>query len=364
LLVKAVDRMAQRIAEGRANLLREKEIVDQVVQNITSAVVSVDADGLVLMHNQIAADFLGVEDGDSIMAALQSNPTLERVAAFVGAVAGETTESTTVRLETPEKVEKEWSLIWIPLPRAVDPGALLVVEDVTEVLRSQRLEAWEEMARMIAHEVKNPLTPIQLSTEHMQEVWRRQPEEFDSALASCTRNILRQVDTLREIAGEFSIYSHEPRFDPRSEDLVARLRESVEAYESAAIRGIHVAFESDHAELFLRFDAHLLGRAVQNLLENAVRVTQASGEVVVALGTDGDEVCISVADTGPGTPPDTLQRIFDPHFSTHTRTGGSGLGLPIARQVVEQHGGTISARNRRRGGLEVIIRLPLDRSPS
>jgi signal transduction histidine kinase len=130
----------------------------------------------------------------------------------------------------------------------------------------------------------------------------------------------------------------------------------VDAYRSAGAAGLKVALESDAAELRARFDPRLLGRAVRNLLENAVRASAGGGEVLVRLGAEDGTVTISVLDSGPGVPPELLGRIFDPYFSTHDT--GTGLGLPIARRVAEEHGGSISARNRPGGGLEVTIRIP------
>ena len=169
--------------------------------------------------------------------------------------------------------EREWSLVWVPLPGAGEPSALLVVEDATEVLRSQRLLAWAEMARMIAHEIKNPLTPIRLSTEHMMEVYRHDPEHFDRVFERCTTNILTQVDELRSIASEFSAYSSIPRIDPKPADLVASMADLVEGYRAAPPPGVSVEFEPETPEIVARFDAKLLQRAVRNLIENALRAT-------------------------------------------------------------------------------------------
>ena len=134
------------------------------------------------------------------------------------------------------------------VPGAGEPSALLVVEDATEVLRSQRLLAWAEMARMIAHEIKNPLTPIRLSTEHMMEVYKHDPDHFDRVFERCTTNILTQVDELRSIASEFSAYSSIPRIDPKPADLVASMADLVEGYRAAPPPGVSVEFEAETPE--------------------------------------------------------------------------------------------------------------------
>jgi two-component system nitrogen regulation sensor histidine kinase NtrY len=211
------------------------------------------------------------------------------------------------------------------------------------------------MARMIAHEIKNPLTPIRLSTEHMREVWERDPEGFDRVFERCTTNILAQVDELRSIASEFSAYSAIPRIDPQPGDLRAAISDLVEGYRAAPPGGVTVDFAAD-GPVPARFDAKLLGRAVRNLLENALRASAGGGKVTVAVTREDGHARIAVCDEGPGVPPDLLGRIFDPYFSTHDT--GTGLGLPIARRIAEEHGGSIAARNRPGGGLEVAITLP------
>jgi signal transduction histidine kinase len=378
-LVEAVDQMARHIAEGRERLVREKKVVERMVENITSGVVSVDRERRVLMHNRVAAELLGVNTGQTLERAMERSSRLAPVAAFLRSAGGEMAR-TTVRLARdpghPEKPggagtvegtgEQEWTLVWVPLPGSGEPSALLVVEDATEVLRGQRLLAWAEMARIIAHEIKNPLTPIRLSAEHMREVYRRDPEHFSAVFERCTHNILTQVDELRSIAAEFSAYSAIPRIDLQPGDLTAAIAGLVEGYRAAPPEGVTVDLEIGDGEgdgaasdgpITTRFDAKLLGRAVRNLLENALRASAGGGRVVVQVERLDGTARIAVSDHGPGVRPELLGRIFDPYFSTHDT--GTGLGLPIARRIAEEHGGGITARNRPEGGLEVAITLPI-----
>ncbi len=133
--------------------------------------------------------------------------------------------------------------------------------------------------------------------------------------------------------------------------------EVVEGYAAAPPDGARVGFAADPPEIAARFDAKLLGRAVRNLLENALRASGAGGTVEVAVASDDGHARISVVDSGPGVPPEVLPRIFDPYFSTHA--AGTGLGLPIARRIAEEHGGRIEAGNVPGGGFEVVITIPL-----
>jgi two-component system nitrogen regulation sensor histidine kinase NtrY len=191
----------------------------------------------------------------------------------------------------------------------------------------------------------------------MRQVWREDPDQFEEVFERCTTNILQQVEELRVIAMEFSTYSKIPRIERREADLVATLAEVVAAYESSPRGAAGVLWQGPDTPLRLEIDTRLLGRAVRNLIENALRVSPAGTTVEVALEAADDEALIRVADRGPGVAPELLGKIFDPYFSTHDT--GTGLGLPIARRIAESHGGSMRARNRRRGGLEVSIRLPL-----
>lgn len=353
-LVQAIDEMARRIARGRSELLREKTVVERMVQNITSGVVSLDQNLKVLLHNRVARDLLGVEVGEDL-AEIAKSEALAPVASFL-ATPAQSVARTTARLRTDGGEEREWTLIWVPVPGEGDPVALLVVEDVTEVLRGQRLEAWAEMARIIAHEIKNPLTPIRLSTEHLRQVYTHRRDRLDEVFERCTSNILNQVQELYEISSEFSIYSHIPRTQPQLGDLVAAVSKITDGYRAAPPPGVRVEFSADPRTLQARFDAKLLGRAVRNLVENALRASSEGGEVRVHVQGSNGVAKIAVTDEGPGVPAEHLSRIFDPYFSTHS--GGTGLGLPIARRIAEEHGGEISATNRDQGGLEVSITMP------
>ncbi|MEM9553143.1 MAG: ATP-binding protein [Acidobacteriota bacterium] len=362
-LADAIDIMADRVAESRRRLLAEKGFVERVVANITSGIVSVDGEGRVQVQNRVAEAMLGSAVGEPLADHLAARSALRPVAEFLAAArAGGVQRAERVKLRPPDdQVDVwEWALTWLPLPGDEDPVELLVVDDATEVLRSQRLEAWAEMARIIAHEIKNPLTPIRLSTEHLVQVWRRQPERLGEVIERVADNVLHHVEELREIASEFSIYARIPLADLQSGDLVAAMRELSGAYTDVADRGVEMVFDAPDDPVTVRFDRKLLGRAVRNLLENSVRAAAGegdSGRVVLQLETQSTaSVRLSVIDSGPGVDPQKLERIFEPYFSTYET--GTGLGLAIAKRIVEEHGGAIEARNRPGGGLAVAITLP------
>jgi nitrogen fixation/metabolism regulation signal transduction histidine kinase len=315
----------------------------------------VDQDRRVLLRNRVAEGMLGVEVGESLDAPGRALP--DPVGAFLKTT-GEETRQRTVSLTDGAGKAREWTLIWVPVPGDGEPSALLVVEDATEVLRAQRLEAWAQMARIIAHEIKNPLTPVRLNAEHLLQVWRSDRAHLSQVLERCIGNILAQVDELHQIASEFSTYSSILRIERKSDDLVAAMEELVEPYRAAPPPGVTVRFESDRERLAASFDRRLLSRAVRNLIENSLRASSGGGTVTLSVSAAGATGRIAVRDQGPGVPSEILPRIFDPYFSTHAT--GTGLGLPIARRVAEEHGGTITAENIPGGGLAVVLALPLE----
>nr|HRC87456.1 ATP-binding protein [Thermoanaerobaculia bacterium] len=354
----AIDEMARRIAVAREALLREKAVAETMVEHVTAGVVSLDADRRVLMRNRVAAELLGVSVGERLDEALRREERLAPASELVAEAAREERREPWQRaLRVPAaNGEREWTLVWVPVPGGGEPSVILVVEDVTEVFRGQRLAAWAEMARIIAHEIKNPLTPIRLTTEHMRLVRQRDPGHFDQIFDRCASNILAQVDELQQIASEFSTYSRIPKMEAVPGDVSEAMGRLVEAYRAAPPPGVEIRFVAPSAPVMAAFDEKLLGRAVRNLLENAVRASSGGGEVMLSVSGDGAEATILVADRGPGVPPEQLPRIFDPYFSTHDT--GTGLGLPIARRIAEEHGGGIAAHNRPGGGLAVEITIP------
>jgi two-component system nitrogen regulation sensor histidine kinase NtrY len=241
----------------------------------------------------------------------------------------------------------------VPLPDTDEE--MLIAEDVTEILRSNRLEAWGEMARQVAHEIKNPLTPIQLTAEHLRALADNNDPRLPEVVRSAVDNILRQVVTLRETSREFSDYASLRQVDRKPLDLKKLLHDLAEGYAETRERGIE--FDTDIAPSTpsnFQGDERLLRGAIANLIENALQATPG-GRVRLQSHSVDSKVVIAVEDSGPGVAPELLPKIFDPYFST--KTTGTGLGLAIARKAVEEHGGRIHAENVN-PGLRVEIELP------
>ena len=227
--------------------------------------------------------------------------------------------------------------------------------------RTKKLEAWAEMARQVAHEVKNPLTPIQLSTEHLLRVYDDPQVDFREVLKRCSETILQQVKTLREISREFSSFASRFILNPEPTDLGQLVRETLEPYRQAPPPGVRIDIDLAPSLPLVALDRRLIQRTLINLVENSLNAINGGGRVRVSVhpgpSDDGRWVEMEVADDGVGIAPEVRARIFEPYFST--RASGTGLGLAIVRKAVEEHGGDISVESERGQGTRVVVRLPV-----
>jgi nitrogen fixation/metabolism regulation signal transduction histidine kinase len=236
---------------------------------------------------------------------------------------------------------------------------------------AERIAAWEQVARRIAHEVKNPLSPIQLAVENLRRTRERAPADLDRALLLETATILEEVASLRRLVDEFSQFARLPRPTPAPCDP-RQLAEQALALYSARISGLGVAVVLDAAGAPGRIvaDPEQVGRVFKNVLANALDalegVTDRRLSVTLRRDTAGSRACVvaEFRDTGVGLDPEAARQIFEPYFTTRAERGGTGLGMAIAYRIVADHGGSIEASGARGLGATVTIRLPEDGPPA
>ena len=342
LLVTTFRQMAQSIRRQQNDLRHERDRLQTLLENINAAVVVLDGKMHVGATNLAARKLFG-EDVD-FPAEVKEFLENHRV---------RSAESAELALNIDGAV-RTFRVSIVPLPDSEEE--MLIAEDVTEILRSERLEAWGEMARQIAHEIKNPLTPIQLTAEHLRAVAERDDATLPAQVKSAVDNILRQVVMLRETSKEFSDYASLRQVQKKPLNLRRLLEEIASSYADSRERGIDFQAEiASSTPAQFAGDPRMLRGAISNLIENAF---QAAPGGVVRLGSHGvdSRVVVSVEDNGPGVPPEVLPRVFDPYFST--KSAGTGLGLAIARKAVEEHGGSVRAENLY-PGFRVSIELPV-----
>jgi signal transduction histidine kinase len=226
-----------------------------------------------------------------------------------------------------------------------------------ELQRTHRLEAWAEMARQVAHEIKNPLTPIQLSSEHLVRVNKDKGEPLTPVLEECVASILSQVKLLRQISAEFSSFASRPTPHPAPTSLAELIPSVVEPYITGLAGRVGVNVDVPASLPTVVVDRVLLARAITNMIENALHAMPGSGTLTIAAAAAGSRIRLSVADTGTGMDREALRRIFEPYFST--KATGTGLGLTIAKRNVELNGGRIFVESALGRGTNVTIELPV-----
>jgi len=236
-------------------------------------------------------------------------------------------------------------------------GMVAVFEDLTQLLKAQRMAAWREVARRIAHEIKNPLTPIQLSAERLRRRYRDRFTDDADVFDECTKTIVREAGGLKNMVNEFSNFARMPAANPVPSDLNDIVRETVVLYQEAH-KDIQFDFQSGMDLPILDLDRDQMRRVMINLFENAIAAIDNGGDIRVQ--TDYDKelsmVSLSVSDNGRGIPEEAKTRLFEPYFST--KKAGTGLGLAIVNNIVADHSGYIRVRDNVPRGTRFIIELP------
>jgi len=229
----------------------------------------------------------------------------------------------------------------------------------TELERTQRLEAWADMARQVAHDIKNPLTPIQLSAEHAQRVNVDRGRPLSPVLDECVSAILGQVKLLRQISAEFSSFASAPTPRPEPTELGALVEEVVEPYRTGLTNRVAIDVDTERRLPTVVIDRTLFARALTNIIENALHAMPGGGRLAIAArqASAGQSVVVEIVDSGVGMDQDAMNKIFEPYFST--KATGTGLGLTIAKRNIELIGGTIAVRSERGVGTTVTIALPI-----
>ena len=239
----------------------------------------------------------------------------------------------------------------------VSDGLVLVFDDVTPLIRAQKVAAWREVARRLAHEIKNPLTPIQLCAERLRRHFAAAPAQTRDLVDECTSTIVGEVESLKGLVDEFSQFARMPAPRAVPTDLHALLQETLTLYEGL-FAAVVLERHFDPAVSQVRVDPEQMKRVIINLVDNAIEAMGREGTIVIETARDDSNslVRVVVADTGPGIPAAERDKLFLPYYSTKGR--GSGLGLAIVRRIVAEHGGSVDVTDNVPTGTRFIIELP------
>ena len=231
-----------------------------------------------------------------------------------------------------------------------------MLDDVTPLIRAQRVAAWREVARRLAHEIKNPLTPIQLSAERLKRHFADAPSGARALVDECASTIIGEVESLKGLVDEFSQFARMPTPKTAPTDLPALIASALALYDGIFT---DVSFVRQFGDVpLVRIDAEQIRRVIMNVIDNAIEAMDRQGQIVIETHHDASNnlVRLIIGDNGPGIPPEERDKLFLPYYSTKRR--GSGLGLAIVRRIIAEHGGTIDASDNEPTGTRFTIELP------
>ncbi len=349
-----IERQTDALLGANTQLANRRAFIEAVLQSITAGIVSVDGEARVLLMNASAQELLLEKQGPAPV-----GEKLEDVAPQFVQLLESGMVSGIVQLNR----SGELLTLAVKLAPSSD-GYVITFEDITRQLLDQRQAAWSDVARRIAHEIKNPLTPIQLATERLQRRYTRQIAQDTELFEELTGTIIRQVGDLRKMVDEFSSFARLPKPVFRSEDAVDLLRQSLFLQEVARpdiTYSLRVDGEIPHIDC----DRHQFGQAMTNVLKNAAEAVEARGreapldwraKINVLISVQGQHLAVKIDDNGIGLPTNG-ENIIEPYVTT--REKGTGLGLAIVKKIVEEHGGEIFFKPHEQGGTSATMRFAL-----
>jgi len=369
LLVSSFNKMVRELKENKESLQhaytesdRRRLIIEKILENVNSGVIFLDAEGNILTVNNAACRILNIAPADVInrnYAALLSILNSDELKAAVKSIIIKDFKGMEkeVRIHVGEK-RILLRLFITSLNYAENfMGTLVVFDDLTEIARAQKALAWQEVARRIAHEIKNPLTPIKLSTDHMMKKWMNKDQDFGKVFERSTRTIIKEVESLKRLVDEFSRFGKMPEIKKSPVRLSSIIEAVVSLYND--YKGLDIHFSIEGVEVPVELDAEQFKRVIINIVDNAIQAMRNQGRIDIMVHHDvlSNRAYVNIADNGPGIREEDKEKLFLPYFST--RKDGTGLGLAIASRVVTEHRGYIRVMDNNPTGTIFSIELPI-----
>jgi two-component system, NtrC family, nitrogen regulation sensor histidine kinase NtrY len=355
-LGETFNKMTHELRTQHEDIVRARDVIDSrrrfteaVLAGASAGVIGVNADGRVTILNRSAERLIGRAEADALGRPLaEVAPELSEI--FQAARSGNQRLVQRQIAITRDGQERNFSVrVTSEQAAEAEHGYVITIDDITELVLAQRTSAWADIARRIAHEIKNPLTPIQLSAERLRRKYGKAITEDPAVFEQCTETIVRQVDDIKRMVDEFSRFARMPKAVIADEDIADTVRQAV-----FLLRVAHpdIDFEVDLAAETMpaRFDRRLISQALTNIIKNAVEAIGAvppaeieRGRITVSAQLEGREAIIDVIDNGIGLPKENRARLLEPYVTT--REKGTGLGLAIVGRILEEHGGRIELRD-------------------
>jgi two-component system nitrogen regulation sensor histidine kinase NtrY len=353
-LGETFNRMTQELRTQRDDIMQAHDLIDSrrrfteaVLAGASAGVIGVDGNGAISILNRSAEKLIGSTENDALGRPLAD--VLPELADFMVAAGSGARTQDQVTISRNGRERNLSVRITSEQSGESDRGYVVTLDDITELVVAQRTSAWADVARRIAHEIKNPLTPIQLSAERLRRKYGKMIEEDGGVFEQCTDTIVRQVEDIRRMVDEFSHFARMPKPVMSTEDVADAIRQTVFLMR---VGNSEIDIDTNIAEdpMPARFDRRLIAQALTNIIKNATEAIAAvpprelgKGTIRVFAERDGDDVVIDVVDNGIGLPKSNRNRLLEPYVTT--REKGTGLGLAIVGRIIEEHGGKIELRD-------------------
>ncbi|MFQ5427533.1 MAG: ATP-binding protein [Thermodesulfobacteriota bacterium] len=377
LLVRSFNRMTEdlkagktRVEEANLDLRKTNTELEQrrrymgiVLDNITAGIISIDRSGKITSINRVAAEILGTEESYALsknykdVLREEDRDVFKELIRHMNVIGVQSMER-----QLSIKVGDKTIMVLVNLNALRDArgnylGMVTVLDDLTHLLKTQRMQAWKEVAKRIAHEIKNPLTPIKLSAQRLRKKYQQDFTD-DDIFDDCTNTIIKQVDELKTLVDEFSNFARMPSVNPAPNDLNEVVRETVALYKTAD-KKILYNVETDETMPVVSIDRDQIKRVLINLFDNAAAAITGTGLITVKTSFNPvlSLVRVEVIDNGSGIHSEARERLFEPYFST--KGSGTGLGLAIVSNIISDHNGYIRVRDNPTGGTIFVIELPV-----
>jgi two-component system nitrogen regulation sensor histidine kinase NtrY len=363
MLVQSFNQMTEDLQVSRMELEQRRKYMEIVLKNVAAGVLSIDDKGRITTLNTSGEQILGVK-AEAVLNQRYDEVLDKEYVAHLEALLSE------VRTDHKDSIEKQVVLqaggkslsLLINLATLKDEegnplGFVVVFDDLTELIKAQKVAAWREVARRIAHEIKNPLTPIQLSAQRLRKRYLERLQPDGVVLDECTRTIVKQVEELRDMVNEFSSFARMPAPNPTPNHLNEIVQEALVLFKEAH-KEVHFQFIPEELPV-MNLDRDQMKRVMINLIKNSLAAMDSQGEIKIRTHYDPHHqvVQLEVSDNGCGIPNEDKGRIFEPYFST--KKGGTGLGLTIVNAIISDHHGTIHVRDNHPKGTTFLIELPI-----
>jgi two-component system nitrogen regulation sensor histidine kinase NtrY len=360
---RRIDRSTIELERKHLEVEGRRRYIETILERITTGVVSVDAAGSITTINRAAARLLGLDAsivGQPLIAAFDRTDLqpLGRLVEGASRPAGDAAVQEVTILREGQELHLAAVSTALVGDSGTAEGVVLVLDDVTPLIRAQKVAAWREVARRLAHEIKNPLTPIQLCAERMRRQFGGAEPRVRALVDECTSTIVGEVESLKGLVDEFSQFARMPSPRTVPTDLTRLIADALALYDGV-VADVRIEQRPAPQGLGLvKLDPEQFRRVIINLVDNAIEAMERRGHIVLETQLDAANhvVRITVADDGPGIPPAEREKLFLPYYSTKRR--GSGLGLAIVRRIIAEHGGSVDVGGNTPRGTRFTIELP------